>query len=309
MSEMSGVHHMAMGVEGLETMKTFYRDLMGFTEVYADFGESEQEIMREVTRSSRTVFSGTILRQKAGGILLELIHMVEPSPRPIRRDVRYGDIGVAKITVAASSVRSVYEELKDRVQFCSTPKTTLAPNLGDYEFVYCRDPEGNLVEIVSTSLWSGGEFGGALAAGIAVSDLERSVRFYRNHLGFSVVMVETHEAFSGLVDEVSGTAGTRVRSCLLSAVVRGEAMVELFETLTPRGRSIPFSTRWGDYGYLQVAFNCDDIPGIAWDLEKAGMDLLCGPKVMEGSILGHPGEFLYARDPDGIPIECLSLPA
>ena len=132
--------------------------------------------------------------------------------------------------------------------------------------------------------------------------------FYRERLGFDVVVLDTHESFSGLVDEVAGTAGARVRSCLLSAGARGKGMLELFETLSPRGRSIPFSTRWGDFGYLQVAFRCDDIPGIAGELEAAGMDLLCTPKAMAESIPEDPGEFVYVRDPDGIPIEFLFLP-
>lgn len=85
-------------------------------------------------------------------------------------------------------------------------------------------------------------------------------------------------------------------------------MLELFETLAPRGRSLPFSTLWGDFGYLQVAFNCDDVARVASDLTVAGMDLLCSPKAMAESVPDDPGEFVYVRDPDGIPIEFLFLP-
>ena len=86
-------------------------------------------------------------------------------------------------------------------------------------------------------------------------------------------------------------------------------MIELFETLSPRGRSIPFSTLWGDFGYLQLAFDCDDIRGVAADLEAAGVELLCSPKVMDaGPDHPDPGEFVYARDPDGIPIEFVFVP-
>ena len=309
MGRTSGVHHVAIGVKNIEPMKSFYRDLMEFTEVFAEFDESEQEIMREVTRSSRAVFSGAILQQKAGGILLELIQMSEPVPRPIRTDFRYGDIGVAKVTVAASDVRAVYEELKDKVTFCSEPKKAVIPEWGDYPFFYCKDPEGNLVVIVSANEASEGMFGGARSIGVSVTDLERSISFYRNYLDFDVVIMDIHESFSGLVDKVSAVADTHVRSCLLSANREGNAMIELFEVLKPRGRSIPFSTHWGDFGYLQVAFSCDDIHGMAAEIEEAGMGLLCSPKVMDGGIPDHPGEFVYARDPDGIPIEFLFLPS
>jgi hypothetical protein len=120
--------------------------------------------------------------------------------------------------------------------------------------------------------------------------------------------MDIHESFSGLVDEVAAAADTHVRSCLLSTNKEGNTMIELFEVLRPRGRSIPFSTHWGDFGYLQAAFSCEDIHGMASEIQKAGMDLLCNPKVMDGGIPDHPGEFVYARDPDGIPIEFLFLP-
>ena len=309
MSRVFGVHHVAIGVKDLDAMLAFYRDLMGFTEVFAEFGESEQEIMHEVTRSSRVVFYGATIRQKAGGIVLEFIRMVEPAPRPIRRDFRYGDIGVAKISIATPDVPSVWASLKDRVRFCSEPKTATLPGR--------RRPPVRLLPR------PGGEPGGdrlgrcrggrhvrrSMRSGLAVTDLERSVPFYRDFLGFDGQEADIRESFSGLVDEVSGTAGTRVRSCLLSASGQSNTMIELFETLNVRGRSIPFSTRWGDLGYLQAAFDCSDVNAIAADLEAAGLDLLCSPKVMQaGPDHPDPGEFVYARDPDGIPIEFLFVP-
>lgn len=76
-------------------------------------------------------------------------------------------------------------------------------------FVYCRDPEGNLVEFVSiTNVEVKGGFGGARSVGISVTDLERSIFFYQKHLGFDVMMISSHENFSGLVDEVSGDKDT-----------------------------------------------------------------------------------------------------
>jgi catechol 2,3-dioxygenase-like lactoylglutathione lyase family enzyme len=301
----SGVHHVAIGVSDLESMKDFYRDLLGFTQTYADIPLSEQGIMREVTRSSRTVFSGAILGQPAGGILVELIKMSEPTPRPIRRDFRYGDIGLVKITVTTCDVDSAYERLRREVKICSVPKTVAIAGSGAYKFFYCRDPEGNLIEVASGRVGSSGPFEGVWTVGIGVTDMERSLLFYRDQLGFTNA-TGAHESFSGLVDEVSGTVGTRARSCLLLAGQTG-TMVELIETLQPRGRSIPFSTVWGDFGLLQAAFKCDDIGTIVSDMRTAGLDLLCSPQVIaEGTL--DPGQFVYVRDPDGIPIEFLFLP-
>jgi catechol 2,3-dioxygenase-like lactoylglutathione lyase family enzyme len=306
----TGVHHVAIGAKDLEAMASFYRDLMGFTEVFAEFPESEQEIMREVTRSHRAVFSGATLQQKAGGIMLELIRMVEPAPRPIRRSARYGDLGVTKTTISTPDVPSTWAELKDRVAFCSQPKTVALGGSAEYQFVYCRDPEGNLIEIASGGPGTQETFGGVWAIGIGVSELERSLQFYRDFLGFKTTVLDPHENLSGLVDEVSGESGSRVRSCLLSTGAENMGMIELIETVHPRGRPLPFSALWGDFGYLQAAFNCNDVRRVAEQLEAAGVDLLCSPKVMDaGPDHPDPGEFVYARDPDGIPIEFLFVPA
>ena len=64
----------------------------------------------------------------------------------------------------------------------------------------------------------------------------------------------------------------------------------------------------GVIGYLQAAFDCADVNGMAAELTAAGLDLLCSPKVMVDGIADHPGEFVYARDPDGIPVEFLYIP-
>lgn len=309
MSIVSGVHHVALGVADLEGMKSFYRDVLGFSEVFAEFGDSEQEIMHEVARSSRVVFAGAILQQKAGGMLLELIRMREPVPRPIRKDGRYGDIGVAKVTIAVSDIDRISRRLKGRVPLCSAAKKAVIPEWGDYRFVYCRDPEGNLVELAE---FADGEidedFGGARSVGIAVTDLDRSIEFYRTLLGQEKTVIRSHTAFSGLLDEITGGERAQARSCLLSSSGTVDGAVELFEVTRPRGRSIPFSVLWGDLGYLQVAFNCADVRGMVARGEKAGMEFLCSPKVMEGGIPDHPGEFVYGKDTDGIPVEFLHLP-
>jgi catechol 2,3-dioxygenase-like lactoylglutathione lyase family enzyme len=309
MGMISGVHHVALGVRDLEGMKAFYRGVLGFSEVFAEFDDSEQEIMREVARSSRVVFGGAILQQKAGGILLELIRMREPAPRPVHKSRTYGDIGVAKVTVAVSDLDLIRRKLKGKVAFCSGPKRTAIPEWGEYRFVYCRDPEGNLIELAE---FADGEieddFGGARSIGVSVTDLDRSVSFYRTLLGLNTTVIKRHTAFSGLVDEMAGATGAEVRSCLLSATGKGDGAVEIFEVIKPRGRSIPFATLWGDFGYLQVAFNCSDIPGMVSRGNEGGMEFLCSPKVMEGGIPDHPGEFVYGKDPDGVPIEFLFLP-
>jgi catechol 2,3-dioxygenase-like lactoylglutathione lyase family enzyme len=142
-----------------------------------------------------------------------------------------------------------------------------------------------------------------------VTDLERSVAFYQKYVDFDTVVVEPHEAFSGLVSEVSGSKDTQVRSCLL-ANSNGFHMLELYEVSKPRGRSIPFQVIWGDYGYLECCCVCTDVLTLARNFLSEGLELISNPTPIDLHEEGLQGTawFIYVRDPDGIPVEVVEFP-
>ncbi len=300
-----GVHHIAIGVRNLEGMRSFYTDVLGFSDVFVDFPKAEYPALSEVVRTPHPTYAAVLFSQAAGGIIVELVQMIDPVPRPIRRTFRYGDIGLGKITVAVSDVERVYRDLGGRIDWCSAPRSASPPGCEDYGFVYCRDPEGNLIEF--SSLFRVKEcagFGGVVSVGIGVTDLKRSVLFYRDYLGFDKVFIDSHDRFTGLLDEVVGGRDVKVSCCVLQNS-EAQGMVELVEVAGPRGRSIPFGTRWGDFGYLQVCLNGkqgDDIFDVAAYFEREGMEFLCGPQLMNDE---RQGAFFYMKDPDGIPVEFL----
>jgi catechol 2,3-dioxygenase-like lactoylglutathione lyase family enzyme len=298
----SGVHHVAIGVRKLDEMKAFYRDVLGFGSTLIEFEDSPQEMMQGIARANFVRFAMIMFSQEPEGTLIELTQMNEPVPKAIRRDRRYGDIGVAKTMMAVHDIDAVYNSIKDKVAFCSAPKSADIPGFGEYRFVYGKDPEGNLVEFFCgagpLATKKSCEFRGA---GIAVTDLDRSVDFYQELLGFDRIVLQSHDRFSGLVDEISGSPQTEIRSCML-ANSNGGGMVELFEVTKPRGRSIPFGTRWGDFGFLQVCVQCSNNKETMQSLINMGIDPLCDFYDKEGPT------FVYMKDLDGTPVELLSLP-
>jgi catechol 2,3-dioxygenase-like lactoylglutathione lyase family enzyme len=303
MYEIAGVHHVAIGVNNPEVMKSFYKDILEFKTGQPEPPPAPHAIMSDITRGVTPVFSACMLSQEAGGILVEFIRMNTPAPRAIRRDFRYGDIGTNKITIAVSDVKEIYSELKSRVEFCSGPKSAEIPGWGIYNFVFTHDPEGNLVELASGAKLPGkNRFGGVICIGTSVTDLKRSLDFYQKYAGFDRLFISPHESFSGLVDEVSGAKPTRVRSCVLASS-KGGGMVELFEVLEPRGRSIPSYTLWGDFGFHQTCLMCKNVPEIAARLEKDGLELVVRLQHMPG----EEAAFTYIRDPDGSTLEYLSF--
>jgi catechol 2,3-dioxygenase-like lactoylglutathione lyase family enzyme len=300
-----GVHHIAIGVNDFEKEWAFYETVLHFTNVFVDFPAGEYPALTDVVRSPSPLYKAILFNQPAGGVIVELVRMINPVPRPIRKECRYGDIGLTKVTITTADVNRLYSEMAGHVEFCSPPKSASIPGWGEYCFVFCRDPEGNLIEFVSMEgLGRDETFGGVRSVGIAVSDLDRSMKFYRTHGGFDRTLIDVHDAFSGLVDEVSGCRNTKVRSCLLGSS-EADGFVELFEVSDPRGRSIPFGATWGDFGYLQVCLNGrqgDDVFQMAAYFKEEGMEFMCTPQLMGDE---KQGAFFYGKDPDGIPMEFL----
>lgn len=299
-SSLLGVDHVGVGVRDIESVKSFYRDAFGFETVLFQMPEEDHQGMHGLLRAPRAVHSSQLLSQETGGPTLALFQATDPAPRPIRKDFRYGDIGVGKITFAVPDLTAFCQEKGTYIDFCSAPKDTAVEGGDAYRFVYARDPEGNLVEIVADSAGASGGGPVLRSVGIAVTDLERSLAFYRDVLGFDRTVMAPHGSFSGLVDELTGETGTTVRSCL-QANSRGRGMVELFEVTKPRGRSIPFGTQWGDFGYLQVCLFASDLDTLSAQLEAEPPDVLLSLQDIDDP--EYPAKFMYLRDPDGVPVE------
>jgi catechol 2,3-dioxygenase-like lactoylglutathione lyase family enzyme len=280
------IHHIAVGVENLARMREFYESSLGFTTVVAEFRGVNAPIMAEVARSAALTFDGVILGHESGGILLELVQRTHPAARAIRADFTVGDIGLNGFVL----------EVGDGTPLASKSRTTR------------RDPEGNLIWIETVRPQPGIESRpGVRGVIIGVSDLARSASFYAGLLGFRP-RGSSDEPEELTAESRDGRASrARVRSMRLNSSTQ-DSWIELIESVSPRGRSIPFATNWGDYGYLQTCFSCESASHVAAGLREAGITLLCAPHPAGPGPVETVGEFVYALDPDGAPVEFLHLP-
>ena len=89
---------------------------------------------------------------------------------------------------------------------------------------------------------------------ITVSDLERSIEFYRDLLGLELVMTEESERSGDDRSKALGVAKAKVKLAILRAA---DAQVELIEYVTASGR--PYDRRNNDVGAMHIAFKVEDI--------------------------------------------------
>jgi catechol 2,3-dioxygenase-like lactoylglutathione lyase family enzyme len=132
---------------------------------------------------------------------------------------------------------------------------------------------------------------------LTVSDLDRSIAFYRDLLGMRVAM--TQEKEGGYLAKITGYPDAHIRMAQLE-LSGGGHRVELFQYLNrPDRTSMP---EHGDVGGTHICFLVDDIHSLFRRLVEANVDVLSEPIELESGA-NRGGFGMYLRDPDGYVLE------
>ena len=138
---------------------------------------------------------------------------------------------------------------------------------------------------------------------IVVSDLERSVRFYTEVLGFRKMKEARLEG--EWIDRVVGLTGVRARVAYVVAPA-GEPRVELLCYDRPTGAAVPANSAANTPGLRHVALRVDDMDAMCARLQAAGVKLFHAPVKVPAGVVSHDaGEktLVYFLDPDGVILE------
>jgi catechol 2,3-dioxygenase-like lactoylglutathione lyase family enzyme len=136
--------------------------------------------------------------------------------------------------------------------------------------------------------------------GICVSDLDRSLRFYCDALGFK--KAESHEIgseFARLMDlpDVAVTS---------QFIRRGSTAIELLAFKDPE----PFGDRErravNQLGLTHLSFRVTDVAAVAAQVVALGGTVV-EPSRTTIDFGGTPLEFVYCTDPDGVRVELMDL--
>jgi len=138
---------------------------------------------------------------------------------------------------------------------------------------------------------------------IIVSDLERSVKFYTDLLGFK----QTNSAHleGEWVESIVGLKDVSADVAFIVAPA-GEPRIELLCYKTPTGESVPANSFANTVGLRHIALRVDDIHSSAQKLKDAGVKLLSEPVTVPSSVVTHDAGhkmLCYFHDPDGVLLE------
>jgi len=141
--------------------------------------------------------------------------------------------------------------------------------------------------------------------GMTVSDMERSVAFYRDVLTFRVV-ADTEMA-GDIIERLTGVFGTRAR---LVRMRLADEEIELTQFIAPRGRPIPVDSRSNDRWFQHVAIIVRDMPQAYARLRHFNVEhASSGPQRLPDWNPNAGGiEAFYFKDPDQHVLEVLAFP-
>ena len=134
---------------------------------------------------------------------------------------------------------------------------------------------------------------------ISTEDLERSLRFYRDLLGFEEIFSSAWEVGAEVADRITGLQDSSARLVMLKA---GNACLELFQYARPKPKLGEPMRPVCDHGITHICLNVTDIEAEYERLKAAGMPFHCPPQEVEGGIRAT-----YGRDPDGNVVELLEV--
>lgn len=310
-----GLQHIGIGFKDLSKAWNFYRDVLGF-DVPLSKSRRIADRMGKLTGGPQER-SVVIALNLLGGALVEIFQFLSKDPLDAP-DFNWGDLGILSIALKVRDIEKGYTQLKDRGISIVNPPRSLDV-LPREMFFY--DTEGNLLSLVQmpdiefSLIGKNSNIGGILFPTIGVSDMEKSLRFYRDILGFNTVIYD-YTGKDERLNSIPGAGGDQRRvllkqnkkpTSLFSFYLRG-GMIELVHV--KGGRHIHrYSGRgWGDRGIMELCLDVNDIKATYEELINKGAEPVIKANTDKFDMGGGSSAFFaYVGDPDGTWIELAEI--
>jgi len=212
--------------------------------------------------------------------------------QPCSFKVEVGDLGFTIAKMKTENAQLSYERLKKNGVHLITPITT---GIDGRKHFYLKDLYGNTFELVEYNEWFYKgmlEQGGSCGMVIGVSDMNQSIHFYKEILGYDTVVIDK----TGVFQDWEGIEGAQ------HTVRRVSSIIELVQFIDKKGRKIFENRFWGDQGFIHFCFDIKNMHALKQHCAKMGhpFTVESNPDFDMGEAAG---QFAYIEDPDGALIE------
>ena len=305
----SGIQQIGVGTTDFRKSWNWYIEMFGI----------DVKILEDDTVAERMLpYTGGVPQQRhaciavniQGGGGFEIWQYSKRKPEPCPFKIAAGDLGVFAAKLNCRDVKAFHKQISAKWQDCTIPETL--PD-GTPCF-YVKDLFGNVFQIVENKkvfIDQGKLTGGMAGAVIGVTDMDKSVKFYSEVLGYNILISDTTGPFS--TNNPMPEADKQYRRVILKAPERkgafaelfGDSTIELVQALERSPRKIYEGRYWGDPGFIQVCFDVTNMKALGKFCESKGHPFTVdscpdGERFDMGDASGH---FTYIEDPDGTLIE------
>ena len=303
-----GIQQVGIGVPDLVEAWHWYYDNFGYDVKIVD-DEGVAERMLPYTGGKPQPRRSAIAVNLRGGGGFEIW---QPKGRELnyqKDPVRLGDLGILIAKVKTPDIEAAYNTFINKgIDIIS--EITTSP-IGQKHF-FLLDPYDNLFQIEQDDYVYLDEkklTGGANGAVIGVSDMEKSLPFYKQLLEYDKVVFDQTAVF----DDLSAVLGSekRLRRVILErskpiegplSQLMGTSRLELIQAVEGPGKKLYEGRYWGDPGFIHLCFDVRNMATVKAQTEALGHPFVCdsGADFGMGDADGH---FTYVEDPDGTLIE------
>lgn len=303
-----GIQQVGIGVEDLMAAWEWYNKHLNIQIPMVD-DEGVAERMLPYTGGKPQPRHAILAISQRGGGGFEIW---QPQGRKVvypKEPLRLGDLGINICKVKAKDINIAFNYFTDN-EITILSDITVSP-LG-LEHFYIQDPWGNIFEIekddycfINVEQHTGGSNGVV----IGVSDMEKSIKFYKELLDYDIVAFDKTDVFDDFKDINGGQSKIRrvelKRSksvCGPLSDLMGNSHLELVQNLDIEPHKTLEGRWWGDPGFIHLCFDVRNMDKVHEAAKALGHDFVCdsGDNFDMGDANGH---FTYVEDPDGTLIE------
>jgi len=308
MKNIIGIQQVGIGIPDVQMAWTYYRKNFGM-DIPVFQEAAEAKLMTKYTGGVVHSRSAVLAINIQGGSGLEIWQYTSRETVKPKFDIQMGDLGLFVTRIKSKNVENTYNEfLEKKLHVIS--KLIKDPNGNEHFFV--KDPFDNIFQVVEGRDWfrpykhsTGGMCGGM----IGVSDMDKSINFYSNILGYDNIEYDEVGVFDDLIALNGGS--DKCRRVLLSKKVEntgnfskllGSSQIELIQLLERKPRKIFEDRFWGDWGFIHLCFDVFNMKELERNLSAKGypFTVQSDNSFDMGEASGH---FAYCEDPDGYWIE------